>query len=162
VRALLALTVFGGGVAHATLAPAIRIGEVAPDIPLVLVTLLALRRGPDVGCLAGFVAGLLQDAAGGGLLGVQAMTKAVAGFLLGLAADQLNPRQPLVQVPALVILSLAEGLGRYALLALFHYPAPFADLMVYVVVPQALYNGFLGAALVLMLAWAESQRRRPA
>ena len=32
--------------------------------------------------------------------------------------------------------------------------------MTYVVLPQALYNGFLGAALVLALAWAESLRER--
>jgi len=32
--------------------------------------------------------------------------------------------------------------------------------MTYVVLPQALYNGFLGAALVLGLAWAESMRER--
>jgi uncharacterized membrane protein len=30
-----------------------------------------------------------------------------------------------------------------------------------VVLPQALYNGFLGAALVLALAWAETARSRP-
>ena len=50
--------------------------DVAPDIPLIVVVLLALRRGPEFGCGAGFVAGLLQDAASGGLLGVQALTKA--------------------------------------------------------------------------------------
>jgi uncharacterized membrane protein len=32
--------------------------------------------------------------------------------------------------------------------------------MTYVVLPQALYNGFLGAALVLALAWAESVKDR--
>ena len=57
MRGLLALTVFGGGVAHATLAPALRIGNVAPDIPLIVVVLVALRRGPELGCLAGFGAG---------------------------------------------------------------------------------------------------------
>ena len=34
--------------------------------------------------------------------------------------------------------------------------AAFVELMTYVVLPQALYNGFLGAALVFALAWAES------
>ena len=55
--------------------------------------------------------------------------------------------QPLVQVPGLVLLTMAEGLARFALLQLFHFPAPFGELMTYVVLPQALYNGFLGAAL---------------
>jgi rod shape-determining protein MreD len=158
MRALLALTVFGGGVAHATLAPALRIADVAPDIPLIVVVMLALRRGPEFGCLAGFAAGLLQDAAGGGLIGVQAFTKALIGFGIGAIAGRLRVTQPLVQVPGLVLLTVAEALVRFALLKLFHFPAPFGELMTYVVLPQALYNGFLGAALVLALAWIEAQR----
>jgi hypothetical protein len=58
------------------------------------------------------------------------------------------------------VLTIVEGLVRFALLKLFHFPVPFGDLMMYVVLPQALYNAFLGAGLVLMLAWAETFRRR--
>lgn len=158
MRTFLAVTVFGGGIAQATLAPALRIADVTPDIPLIVVVLLALRRGPETGCLAGFVVGLLQDAATGGPVGVQALTKAVLGFAVGAVAGRLLTSQPLVQVPALVLLSVAEGLSRFALLKAFHFSAPFAELMTYVVLPQALYNGFLGAALVLALAWVEARR----
>lgn len=161
MRGLLALAVFGGGVAHATIAPALRIADVAPDLPLIVVVLLALRRGPEFGCAAGFFAGLLQDATGGGFIGVQALTKAVIGFGIGAAGSRLSVTQPLVQVPGLVLLTVAEGLGRYALLQLFRFPAPFGELMLYVVLPQALYNGFLGAALVLALAWAEPRGNAP-
>jgi rod shape-determining protein MreD len=160
MRTFLILAVFGGGIAHATLGPALRIADVAPDIPLIIVVLLALRRGPEFGCGAGFLAGLLQDAASGGLLGVQALTKALIGFSIGAAGARLRVSQPLVQVPGLVVLTIAEGLARFTLLKLFRFPAPFGELMTYVVVPQALYNGFLGAALVLGLTWAESMRAR--
>jgi rod shape-determining protein MreD len=158
VRAMLALAIFGGGVAHATLSPVLRVGDVAPDIPLIMVVLLALRRGPEFGCAAGFFAGLLQDVAGGGFIGVQALTKALVGFAIGAVGGRLRATQPLVQVPGLVVLSVAEGLGRFALLKLFRFPAPFGELMTYVVLPQALYNGFLGAALVFALLWTESLR----
>lgn len=161
MRTLLALTVFGGGVAQATLAPALRIGDVAPDLPLIMIVLLALRRGPEFGALAGFAAGLLQDAAGGGLIGVQALTKGLVGFGIGAVGGRLRVTQPLVQVPGLALLTLVEGLARFALLKLFHFPVPFGDLMIYVVIPQAVYNGFLGAALVVALAWAETLRRQP-
>jgi rod shape-determining protein MreD len=160
MRALLVLAIFGGGMAHVTLGPALRIGDVTPDIPLIVVVLLALRRGPEFGCAAGFAAGLLQDAASGGLIGVQALTKAVIGFGVGAAGARLSVRQPLVQVPGLVVLTVAEGLARFALLQLFKFPAPFGELMTYVVLPQALYNGFLGAALVFALTWADSLRER--
>ena len=160
MRTFLAVAVLSGGVAHATMGPALRVADVAPDIPLIVVVMLALRRGPEFGCGAGFLAGLLQDAATGGLLGVQALTKSVIGFGVGALGGRLRVSQPLVQVPGLVVLSLVEGVARFALLQLFHFPASFGELMMYVVLPQAIYNGFLGAALVLALAWAESIRER--
>lgn len=160
MRTFLAVAVLSGGVAHATMGPALRIADVAPDIPLIVVVMLALRRGPEFGCGAGFLAGLLQDAATGGLLGVQALTKSVIGFGVGALGGRLRVSQPLVQVPGLVVLSLVEGVARFALLQLFHFPASFGELMTYVVLPQSIYNGFLGAALVLALSWAESVRER--
>jgi rod shape-determining protein MreD len=160
VKTLFVLTVFGGGLAHATVAPALRIADVAPDIPLIVVVLLALRRGPEFGCAAGFVAGLLQDVAAGGLIGVQALTKALVGFGLGTAGARLRVTQPLVQIPGLVLLTLAEGVARFTLLQLFRFPAPFGELMTFVILPQALYNGFIGAALVFALAWTEQVKER--
>ena len=158
MRTVLALTIFGGGIAHSTLAPTLRVAGVAPDLPLILVVLLALRRGPEFGCLAGFATGLLQDAASGGLIGIQALTKGMVGFVIGALGGRLRVTQPLVQVPGLVLLSLAEGMARFALLKVFQFPATFGEVMTYVVLPQALYNGFLGAAFVLALAWIESAR----
>ncbi len=158
MRLTLALALLGGGLAQTSVAPALRIGGVSPDIPLILAVFLGLSRGAEVGCLSGFVMGLIQDAAAGGFVGAQALTKALAGFAAGQIAGRLWVSDPLVQVPGLVLLTFAEGLTRYCLLQFFHFPASFGDLMLYVVLPQALYNGALGAASVLALSVAESWR----
>ena len=154
MRALAVLAVFGGGVAHGSLASLIRVGDIVPDIPLVVVVMLALRRGPEFGCVAGLIAGLLQDVTTGGLLGVQGLTKALVGFTVGASGARLSATSPLVQVPGLVLLTVAEGVGRFGLLTLFRFPAPFGEVMAYQVLPQALYNGFLGAVVVFALATA--------
>jgi rod shape-determining protein MreD len=161
VRALDVLAVFGGGVAHGSLASLLRVGEIVPDIPLVAVVMLALRRGPEFGCVAGLTAGLLQDVTTGGFLGVQGLTKSLVGFAVGASAARLSATSPLVQVPGLVLLTIAEGLARFGLLQLFRYPAPFGELMTYQVLPQALYNGFLGAVIVFALATADYLRPEP-
>jgi cell shape-determining protein MreD len=101
---------------------------------------------------------LLQDVAAGGLVGVQALTKALAGFSLGLAGGRLWVANPLVQVPGLVALTLAEGVLRFGLLQLFHYPASLGTLLVEVILPQALYNGVLGAACVVAMLGLEAAR----
>jgi rod shape-determining protein MreD len=108
--------------------------------------------------VAGFFAGLLQDVASGGLVGVQALTKALAGFVLGMAGGRLWVANPLVQVPGLVALTLAEGVLRFGLLQLFHYPAGLGALLVDVILPQALYNGVLGAACIVAMFTVETAR----
>src|SRR2546425_13358521 len=158
MRGVLMLTVAGGSVAHATLTPLVSVGGVTPDLPLIMVILLALRRGPELGCLAGFVTGLLQDAAAGGFIGAQALTKTLIGFFIGQVGGRLWVREPLVQVPGLVLLSLAEGVARFLLLQIFHFPGSFGDLMLYIILPQSIYNGFIGAAVVLTLVGAERLR----
>jgi rod shape-determining protein MreD len=158
MRALVLLAVAGGGIAHGPLATLLSVGDVVPDIPLIIVLMLALRRGPEFGCVAGLVAGLLQDASTGGPIGVQALTKALMGFLIGASAVRLSGTAPLVQVPGLVLLTVAEGLARFGILQLFRFPAPFGEVMAYQILPQALYNGFLGAAVVFVLATVEHVR----
>ncbi|MET0850896.1 MAG: rod shape-determining protein MreD [Candidatus Rokuibacteriota bacterium] len=158
---LLAMTL-GGNVAQASVVSALSVAGAVPDLPLVLTVFWALRRGPEVGCLAGFLAGLFQDVSGGGLMGVQALTKAIGGFGLGLAAGRLWAENPLVQIPALVLFTVLEGTARWALLQLFHYPAAFTPLMTDVILPQALYNGALGAAGVAAMTIAEHVRVRAA
>jgi len=160
VRFSLLLMVFGGSLAQSSIVPSWSVGGVTPDLPLILTTLVALRRGPEAGCLVGFAAGLLQDATGGGLLGVQALSRALAGFAMGLLPGRLSVNHPLVQIPGLVLLTVAEGVLRFGLLQLFHFPASLGELLVHVILPQALYNGFLGAACVLAVEAAHTLRRR--
>jgi rod shape-determining protein MreD len=160
LRLLVLLVIVGGGVLQSTVVAVAGVGGITPDIPLILTVLIALRHGPECGCLAGFVAGLLQDATGGGLVGVQALTKGLAGFGMGLLVGRFWVSNPLVQVPGLVLLSITEGLGRFLLLQMFHYPAAFGDLMLHVILPQALYNGLIGTLCILAEATFELLRSR--
>jgi rod shape-determining protein MreD len=151
---------FGGSVAQSSVVPALSLGGMLPDFPFILTILLALRKGPEIGCLVGFGAGFLQDVAGGGLLGVQALTRALVGFLTGVSSARLLVGNPLVQIPAIVVFTLVEGVLRFWVLQLFHYPAPLERLVTHVIVPQALYNGVVGAACVLALGLADVVRPR--
>jgi rod shape-determining protein MreD len=157
---MLLVATLGGSVVQSNIVPVLSVAGVTPDVPLIIAVLVALRRGPETGCVVGFAAGLLQDAASGGLLGVQALTKALAGFATGLLVGRFWVTSPLVELPGIVLLTMAEGVARFFLLQFFHYPAALGPLMLHVIVPQALYNGCIGAACALVVAGAEAVGRR--
>jgi len=147
---LYVLAVSGGALVQFTVVPVFGIGGIVPDVPIVLTVLLALRYGAEAGCLTGFALGLAQDAVAGGPLGLHALSKALLGFVAGDLPRWMLVARPIVPVSLAVLATIVDGLLRFGLLQLFHYPAPLGEIFTRVIVPQAGYNGILAAAA---LAW---------
>ena len=59
------------------------------DLPLVVVVLAALSRGPLAGLWTGAAVGFLQDALSGGIVGVSGLSKSVVGVAAGVAGERL-------------------------------------------------------------------------
>jgi rod shape-determining protein MreD len=86
---LLALLGLAGGLLlQTTVLSRLPLPGATPDLVLVLVVGLALVRGPLVGSLLGFAAGLLADLGADRELGRTALVLALVGYAAGLAADQ--------------------------------------------------------------------------
>lgn len=90
-RVLLILVALLAVVAQTTLVPALSVGSAAPDLVFLLVIFIALRRQTTLGLWMAFSLGLLQDIAGGGLLGLNALV------LLGLVYLAMYLRQKFFQ-----------------------------------------------------------------
>lgn len=152
------LMVGGGSLAQTTVVPAFTFGGIVPDIPLVLTILVGLRRGPELGLLTGFGFGVAQDLLGGGLLGIQAISKGVVGFWAGGLPGLFLTAHPVVQIMSLVLGSLGEGALRFGLLKLFASPPGFLELFSRVILPQTLYNGLVGGLALFSLYWVRRER----
>ena len=124
-------------------------GTVSVDLVLVVVTYLALARGPMAGMLAGSVAGLLQDTLASGVIGIGGLSKSLVGYLAGVVAQQFILTAP---VPRLVIFIGATVvhavvfMGLYVLLGLRSFPSPYAAVLV-----QAAGNGLIGLVMFLIV-----------
>jgi rod shape-determining protein MreD len=151
------LAVGGGTLAQSSIVPTFGGAGAVPDLPLVVVVLLGLYRGPEAALGTGFALGLAQDAVGGGMLGIHAFAKALIGFGAGELPRLCLVANPVVPVLATVLATVAEGMLRFGLLQLFHYPASLADLLVRVILPVAVLNGVLAACAltlpILRLRW---------
>lgn len=59
------------------------------DLPLVVVVLAALARGPLAGLWTGTAVGFVQDVLSGGIVGVSGLCKSVVGVAAGVAGERL-------------------------------------------------------------------------
>ena len=77
------------------------------DLVLIAVVYVAIKSGPVMGLMAGTVAGLIQDALAGGILGIGGLAKTVIGFLSGVLGTQFIVTAPL---PRFLLLLVATAL----------------------------------------------------
>lgn len=115
------------------------------DLPLVAVVWAALSGGRVAGLLGGTLAGLAQDAAGGGVLGVSGLAKSLAGFLAGVAGTQFIVTQTLPRVLVFMgATAVSAGLFMtlYAMLGLRQFERAWLDILL-----QAAGNGLVGALI---------------
>ena len=121
------------------------------DLVLIVVVYVAIKSGPGTGVLAGTVAGLIQDALAGGILGIGGLAKTMVGFLSGVLGTQFIVTAPLPRFLLVLVataLHAAIFMGLYTLLDLRQFPAPYP-----VIVGQAFGNAFVGVIGFQMIEW---------
>lgn len=94
------------------------------DLPLLVVIHVAITRGKLPAMLTGLLLGYLQDAMSGGILGVNAIAKIIAGFTGGYLREKFfihNVAHRATSIAGAVIFSI---LSKIAVLALFAQPRP--------------------------------------
>ena len=114
------------------------------DLVLVVVVYVALSAGPLAGLWTGTLAGLVQDALSGGIVGVGGLSKSLVGFLAGALARQFIVVNPLPRFVVFVggsLLHAACFLGLYQVID----PAAFRGVWA-TAVSQAVVNGLIGVS----------------
>lgn len=129
------------------LVPAVRILDARPDLPFVLVLLVALREGAAGGALAGFVAGLFVDLNSPHTLGVSSLVNAVLAFAVGSFADRLVRESFATRFGVALVATLL----RDALVVLGTEPAELGRALLRSAAPGALYTALLAVPLMALL-----------
>lgn len=121
---------------------------IVPDAVLVTVCLVGLWRGEFEAVVLGLVLGFLQDLLSGATVYLNLMTKPLIGLVSGIVG-----RTPIFlvrwMIPILITgLSLVSGLLILFLLQVSFPEMDVVQALLSIVMPQALYDGVLGAIVL--------------
>jgi rod shape-determining protein MreD len=95
------------------------INGILPDISLIFLIWIVIEKGQLKGELSGFVIGLGLDMLSGGILGSQALSKAIVGFLLGYFYNEEKTNQRLRNWPFLLFVFIGATINNLIYYALF-------------------------------------------
>jgi rod shape-determining protein MreD len=96
--------------------PQFKLFGVQPDLILVVAIVVAVQDGPVAGAVVGFLGGMLQDIASPQVMGVSALTKALAAFLAGMLKDLFMTYTILLPIVLVFSLSFFELLMHQGVL----------------------------------------------
>lgn len=133
----------------------------APDVSLLAAIYFGLRWGRYPGMDVGVVAGLLQDVASHGMMGINLLSKGVVGLLCGWLKERHFVEWAAPITWALLILAgtIINGyiFQRYAQ-SFFNYQAGFLGALGGLIL-QSLLNMLFGLPLFSFLIWMETKLR---
>ncbi len=148
-RVLLVLVAVLAVVAQTTLVPVLNVAGVAPDLVFLLVIFIALRRQTTLGLWMAFGLGLLQDVAGGGLLGQNALVLLGVAYLAMYLRRKFFQENLVSQVLVLLLFTLLQQfLSFFWLNTLLETGFPFS-----LWPRRALTMGIMHAVLGPFLFW---------
>jgi rod shape-determining protein MreD len=132
------------------LAPHFSLLGVTPDFVLPAVLVITLRMGPAAGAWAGFAAGLFIDVATPELLGARALALAVAAFVTGRTALQVDVGSLPVQALLLAALGFIDAVS-YQAVTHFAQPGVAMTRLFAREIPSVIYTTLLTLPALLVL-----------
>ena len=125
--------------------------DIKPDLGLVTVCLIGLKKGETDGISMGILIGTLMDLFSGGAAGINLITKPVAGWISGLVGKTFVDMRISTSVGFLITVSLITGFLIYLFVLIIGGGLDLLLAFRWTILPQALYDGLAGAVLLTLL-----------
>ena len=118
----------------------VEVAEAHPELVLVLLVSLALLRGPVLGALAGFWAGLVRDTASFETLGLTSLLLTIAGYLCGRFGEVTTRSSANPLFVAVAVGTVGVGVGSALLHFMLGETLPVSDFLFGVLLPSIALN----------------------
>ncbi|MGH9896073.1 MAG: hypothetical protein ACREA0_29605, partial [bacterium] len=133
------------------------VGGIRPDVCLVAAVLVGATSGSRAGMLFGFAVGFLQDQFTAGVLGLNLVTKGLAGLLAGLVWRYLANLTPVTVVGLVLVLSAVTNLVFFVAGLSDAGPSEAVARLQSILLPQAVFDAVIGVCVY----WLIVGRGRP-
>ena len=133
-----------------TLLELFSIGNVTPDLALILVVYCGMHFKNNGGIKMGILVGFIQDCLSGGLLGVNTLSKGLIGLLFSALKDKILLDGVLPVSYFLITASLIDGVIYFAITTSLMDAQNKLDLLIYNFTLFGIYNAVVGLFLFYM------------
>ena len=106
-------------VLQSTILGRVAIRGVRPDLAMLVLVFVSIRRGPMVGQVSGFLTGFLEDLMNVSPLGFHSLLRTIVGYLFGLLSGNVFIDPFLMPIILAVVATLLKGLLSGVVSALF-------------------------------------------
>ena len=129
-----------------------------PDLPLILLIFWAWHNNWKQGLIAGFVIGLLVDILFFPLLGLNAFSLALVGFLVAEIRERVYQDNVIFFVLLIGAATVLNGIILSFWLLVFNISPSFLEKIVFIVFPTLLYNCIISFPIFLLkeIFWPKS------
>ena len=134
---------------QATIVDLIEIRGFKPDLILLFLLYRFSGKGTLTPVFAGFSLGLLQDLTSGGFLGVFALSKSVAGFIIGKIFPEKIPEEKWFWLSGIILCIFMHDIISQYIFSQGNYSKPFVFL-VNQALPQMVYDCFAAVLLLIL------------
>ena len=121
-----------------------------PDLPFILLIFWAWHNNWKQGLITGFVIGLLMDILFFPLLGLNAFSLALVGFLVGDIRERVYQDSVVFFVLSIGAATVLNGIILSFWLSVFNISPSFLENIVFIVFPTLFYNCVIGFPIALL------------
>lgn len=125
---------------------------IRPDFILITVYLFGIFKGDIKGGLMGGFLGFIMDITSAGPIYYNIFSKFFIGYLAGIIARWVQNPGYLLHGVLIFLMSLIQGMGIFLILT-FLGMARFPFDIIYIVIPQAIFDGCTGGIAFLLLTY---------
>ncbi|MCC7203127.1 MAG: rod shape-determining protein MreD [Nitrospirae bacterium] len=148
---LIVVAAFQGSIANP-----IEAGGIRPDLILITVYFTGMFRGEVRGGLTGTLLGIFLDITSAAPVYSNVFLKSFIGYVAGVIGRWVHNPGYFLHTVIIFLISLIQGLTVF-IIFLFLGTAQFPSDILYIALPQAVFDGVLGGVLYLLISFLSKQ-----